>query len=59
MGNVNAQIEQESSDHNLIFWSFVREDYQKSSWWSKTAKKKIKDQITIRTANTIRKIANL
>ncbi len=59
MGNVNAQIEQESSDHNLIFWSFVREDYQKSSWWSKTAKKKIKDQITIRTANTVRKIANL
>lgn len=41
---------------NLIFWSFDLKSYRKSNWWIKTASTNIKDRITIRTANTMRKI---
>ncbi|MFK4566288.1 DUF1697 domain-containing protein [Enterococcus sp. UD-01] len=42
---------------NTVFWSFSRKDYQKTNWWSKTATSIVKDRLTIRTANTVRKIA--
>lgn len=53
--------EYEKVDHykNIVFWSFSRKDYQKTNWWSKTASTKSGDKITIRTANTVRKIAQL
>lgn len=41
---------------NSIFWSFDLKNYRKSNWWIKTASTNIKDRITIRTANTMRKI---
>lgn len=44
---------------NVIFWSFNRKDYQKTNWWSKTANTNISGKITIRTANTVRKIVSL
>lgn len=42
---------------NAVFWSFIRKDYAKTNWWAKTASSAVSDKITIRTANTVRKIA--
>ena len=44
---------------SAVFWSFSRKDYQKTNWWPKTASAAIRTQLTIRTANTVRKIAAL
>lgn len=41
---------------NVIFWSFDRTAYQKCNWWKKTASAGIADKLTIRTANTVKKI---
>lgn len=57
LGAPHAAYEQVAHFENTIFWSFVREAYQKTNWWSKTARSKVSKKITIRTANTIRKIA--
>ena len=40
-------------------WSFDLGNYKKSNWWKRTASTSIKDYITIRTANTIRKVLEL
>lgn len=42
-----------------VFWSFSRKDYQKTNWWSKTASAAIGSKLTIRTANTVRKIVSM
>lgn len=42
-----------------VFWSFSRKDYQKTNWWSKTANANISNKLTIRTANTVRKIVGM
>lgn len=42
-----------------IFWSFSRKDYQKTNWWPKTANANISNKLTIRTANTVRKIVEM
>ena len=42
-----------------VFWSFCRKDYQKTNWWPKTASVTIKSKLTIRTANTVRKIVRM
>ena len=42
-----------------VFWSFSRKDYQKTNWWPKTASANISGKLTIRTANTVRKIAGM
>lgn len=34
-------------------------NYRKSAWWVKTASIDIKDKITIRTANTIKKLIDI
>lgn len=44
---------------NNIFWSFDLKNYRKSSWWSKTASTEISDKITIRTANTMKKVLEI
>ena len=44
---------------NNIFWSFDLKNYRKSNWWGKTASTEISDKITIRTANTMRKILEI
>lgn len=43
----------------LFFGSFSRKDYQKTNWWPKTANTNVSKKITIRTANTIRKIVKI
>lgn len=59
VGAPNAELEEVHPHKDTVFWSYKRKDYQKSYWWKQTAKKPVKDQITIRTANTVRKIAQL
>lgn len=44
---------------NNIFWSYSLKDYRKTNWWSKTASTSISNLITIRTANTIKKISEI
>ena len=44
---------------NSIFWSFDLKNYRKSNWWVKTASTDIKDRITIRTANTMKKVLEI
>lgn len=43
----------------VIFWSFDRRQYAKANWWKKTARAGIGEKLTIRTANTLRKLAGL
>ncbi|MHC5227143.1 DUF1697 domain-containing protein [Enterococcus sp. LJL99] len=57
LGEPKAEYEQIASYNNSVFWSFNRKNYQKTNWWSKTATNKLKNSITIRTANTVKKIS--
>lgn len=41
---------------NFIFWSFDRSKYAKANWWKKTASVGVGEMLTIRTANTLKKI---
>lgn len=59
IGEPKAEYERVQHDKNVIFWSFDRKNYQKTNWWSKTASAAVSDRITIRTANTVRKISGL
>ena len=45
--------------NNSIFWSYDLKNYRKSNWWNKTASTAIKDKITIRTANTMKKVLEM
>ncbi|ADL05673.1 DUF1697 domain-containing protein [Lacrimispora saccharolytica] len=59
VGNPKEEYEKVYNYKNAVFWSFNRKDYQKTNWWSKTASSNIRDKITIRTANTARKIVGI
>ncbi len=59
IGNPSVDIDQVENYKNYIFWSFDLKNYRKSNWWVKTASVSFKDQITIRTANTMYKILAL
>lgn len=56
IGSPKAEYENVYHYKNVVFWSFSRKNYQKTNWWSKTASANVKDRITIRTANTVRKL---
>ena len=43
----------------INFCSFDRKKYAKSNWWKKTASAGIGEMITIRTANTLKKIVGM
>lgn len=59
IGNPSENIDKIEEFHNSIFWSFDLKRYRKSNWWIKTASTNIKDKITIRTANTVKKILEI
>lgn len=59
MGGLKEEYERAYRYKNVVFWSFSRRYYQKTNWWSRTASSSIKDKITIRTANTVRKTAGM
>ena len=42
---------------DVIFWTFDRKAYQKCNWWKKTAGAGIAEKLTIRTANTVKKLS--
>ena len=59
IGEPKKELEKIESYKDVIFWSFNRKDYQKTNWWSKTASASISTKLTIRTANTVRKIVSM
>ena len=59
VGKPSKDIDKIKEYNNVVFWSFDLNNYRKSNWWVKTASTDIKDQITIRTANTIKKLLQL
>ncbi len=59
IGEPKEGLEQIQEYKAAVFWSFSRKDYQKTNWWSKTASANIGSKLTIRTANTVRKIAGM
>lgn len=59
IGEPKEELEKIKAYKEVIFWSFSRKEYQKTNWWSKTANANISSKLTIRTANTVRKIAEM
>jgi hypothetical protein len=59
IGSPKEGLKQIEEYNNCIFWSFDLNNYRKSNWWVKTASTDIKDKITIKTANTMRKILEI
>lgn len=59
LGKPDDKYERIENVENFIFWSFDRKNYQKTNWWTKTASSTISTKLTIRTANTVKKIMNL
>ena len=59
IGEPKAGLEQIQNYKSAVFWSFSRKDYQKTNWWPKTASTPVRTQLTIRTANTIRRIIHM
>jgi len=59
IGEPSEKIEKVQICGNAAFWSFDRKLYAKANWWKKTVASGIGEMITIRTANTLRKIAEL
>lgn len=59
IGEPKEELEKIKNYKQVVFWSFSRKDYQKTNWWSKTASAAISSRLTIRTANTVRKIAGM
>ena len=57
--NSKEDIDKVEEYDNIIFWSFDLNHYKRSNWWQRTATEPVKDWITIRTANTMRKLAEL
>ena len=56
IGAPKEGLEQIQEYQSVVFWSFSRKEYQKTNWWPKTARADIGSKLTIRTANTVRKI---
>ncbi len=56
IGEPKKDLEKVQIYKNVIFWSFIRKEYQKTNWWSKTAGAEVGMKLTIRTANTLRKV---
>ena len=59
IGEPKEGLEKIEEYKETVFWSFSRKDYQKTNWWSKTASANISSNLTIRTANTVRKIVSM
>lgn len=59
IGEPKEDLESIENYEEAVFWSFSRKDYQKTNWWPKTASANISAKLTIRTANTVRKIVGM
>ena len=59
VGKPTPNIDKIKNYKNVVFWSFSLDNYRKSTWWCNSASTRIRDNITIRTCNTIRKLIEL
>ena len=59
IGEPKEDIEKIEEYNNFVFWSYELKNYRKSNWWVKTASTDIRDRITIRTANTMKKVMEI
>ena len=59
IGEPKEDIEKIKKYNDSIFWSYDLKNYRKSNWWNKTASTNISDKITIRTANTMKKVLEI
>lgn len=59
LGEPKQELEKIKEYKNNIFWSYSLKDYRKTNWWAKTANTSISQSITIRTANTMKKVLEL
>lgn len=59
IGEPKEGLEKIKEYKEAIFWSFNRKGYQKINWWPKTAKANIRSKLTIRTANTVKKVVKM
>lgn len=59
LGEPKIELEKIKEYKNSIFWSYDLKNYRKTNWWSKTASTIIRNSITIRTANTMKKVLEL
>lgn len=59
IGEPKKELEKIQEYKNNIFWSYDLKNYRKTNWWAKTASTSISNSITIRTANTMKKILEL
>lgn len=56
VGEPSEGLEEVQIYNNVIFWTFDRKAYQKCNWWKRTAATGIAEKLTIRTANTVKKV---
>lgn len=59
IGELKEELKKSENYKEAIFWSFSRKDYRKTNWWSKIANAKVSGKLTIRTANTIKKLVGM
>ena len=59
IGEPKEELEKIQDYKEAIFWSFSKKNYQRTNWWSKTASAGISNKLTIRTANTVRKVVGM
>lgn len=59
LGVINDKYEKIYNYKDAVFWSFDLKNYRKTYWWSKTSLGEVKDSITIRTYNTVKKVLQL
>lgn len=58
VGEPSKELETVQVYQNVIFWTFDRKSYQKCNWWKKTASAGVAEKLTIRTANTIKRVCD-
>lgn len=56
VGQPSQNLEKIEVFENVIFWTFDRKAYRKCHWWKKTASPGIAEKLTIRTANTVKRV---
>ena len=56
LGEPSKDLEKVHVYKNVIYWTFDRKAYQRCNWWKKTASAGIGEKLTIRTANTVKKL---
>ena len=59
IGEPKEGLEQIMEYDNAVFWSFDLKDHRKTNWWPKTTALPIGSRLTIRTANTVRKLIDM